>query len=169
MVLSGINLSQTALPANQLNDEGTMELWNKKGVPHKDWICVDCEDLGEPEGECFMCGRNDVRYLHHMQHEDYEGTIAVGCVCASKMEQNSKAARKREQAMQNLGKRRKTFLRRSWRVSERGNEYLNIKGVNVGVFRSGPGFKFRIEGQFSATSYADSNQAKLALFDAMNK
>lgn len=36
-------------------------LWREPGVPHKDWTCVDIEDLGEPDHICEMCKVQEVR------------------------------------------------------------------------------------------------------------
>lgn len=70
--------------------------WSVAGVPHKGWICVDIEDLGEPSSECEMCESQTIRYVHHMQHPDYPGVLQVSCVCAGHMEGNLAASRARK-------------------------------------------------------------------------
>jgi DNA helicase II / ATP-dependent DNA helicase PcrA len=60
-------------------------LWNKGGIPHKNWKPVGCVDLGKGNyTECGMCGRSEIRYAHEMSHINYKNLI-VGCVCAEKM------------------------------------------------------------------------------------
>ena len=70
-----------------------MSEWNKPGLPHKGWTCVDVIDLAEgidetesiPYEQCEMCGNEKIRYAHVMSHPDYPDEIYVGCVCAEKM------------------------------------------------------------------------------------
>lgn len=62
-----------------------MNLWNKKGVPHKDWKPVSVEDEGDDRFSCDMCGRTEVRWAHYMTHNNYNEIIKVGCVCAEKL------------------------------------------------------------------------------------
>lgn len=66
------------------------------GVLHSGWHCVDIEDLGEPHAEREMCESQTIRYVHHMEHPDYPGSLAVGCVCAGHMEGSLAAVRDRE-------------------------------------------------------------------------
>ena len=46
--------------------------WSEQGVPHKGWRCIDVEDLGEFDSVCEMCDTQEIRYVHYMQHSDYE-------------------------------------------------------------------------------------------------
>lgn len=39
-------------------------LWDQPGVPHKGWVCVGLEDLEAPDGDCEMCGKEAIRYVH---------------------------------------------------------------------------------------------------------
>ena len=48
--------------------------WRQPGVPHKDWTCVDIEDLGSPDHVCEMCDVQDVRYVYVMEHANYAET-----------------------------------------------------------------------------------------------
>jgi hypothetical protein len=41
--------------------------WSQPGVPHKGWVCVDIEDLGEPSLTCEMCESQNIRYVHYME------------------------------------------------------------------------------------------------------
>lgn len=56
--------------------------WSQPGVPHKGWTCLDIEDLGEPSATCEMCEAQEIRYVHHMEHPNYSGSLGCGCVCA---------------------------------------------------------------------------------------
>lgn len=53
-----------------------------------------------------------------------------------------------------------------WRVSAKGNSFLNVDGHNLGVHMNK--FKrwgYRIGSRFSTKTYATKDEAKLALFD----
>ena len=56
--------------------------WDKKDIPHKGWIEIGMEDLGEEAefGEeiqyeqCEMCGNEKIRYVHIMKHPEIQTT-----------------------------------------------------------------------------------------------
>ena len=108
--------------------------WSQPGVPHKGWICIDIEDLGEPSATCEMCETQEIRYVHHMQHPQYPEVLGCGCVCAGHMEGDYEGARQRETVMRNASARRRKWLTRDWRVSRGGNPFLNVAGYNVVVY-----------------------------------
>jgi hypothetical protein len=62
-------------------ENGPRRWIRKKGLPYKGWRFVECEDLGEPEGQCYMCRKEGIRYQHYVIHDRYK-MIKVGCVCA---------------------------------------------------------------------------------------
>jgi hypothetical protein len=111
-----------------------------------------------------------------MSHPDYADTLGCGCICAGYMEQDLVSARRREREFRNRCARRSYWLRRKWRVSARGNQYLNVDGFNVVVYprRDGQGQGWRLTHkatgitQFSARPYETEAAAKLAAFDVMH-
>ena len=150
--------------------------WSQAGVPHKGWVCVGIEDLGEPNQLCEMCESADVRYVHHMEHSQYQGTLSVGCVCAEHMEGDYVNPRLREKRIRNASRRRTTWAKRQWRTSLKGNSYLNTEGFNISVYRSKDGSRSwgisvsnRTTGQsqFSRRKYQSEEQAKAAALDAL--
>lgn len=148
--------------------------WSRMGVPHNGWFCNGIEDLGRADATCEMCETQEIRYVHHMKHPDYRERLAVGCYCAERMECDSLAPRRREQALRNAAHRRGRRLSRQWRVSTKGNAFLNADGMNIVVFEKRPGLwvgriKDRITGEFitSKKPYDSEDAAKLAAFDAM--
>src|SRR5690348_11791115 len=62
---------------------------------------------------CEMCQHQIIRYVHHMRHSEYPVELSCGCYCAGRMEMDYAAARKRERALRNAGRRRANWLRRS--------------------------------------------------------
>jgi hypothetical protein len=119
--------------------------WKQAGVPHKGWTCVGIKDLGVPCHRCEMCEVMDVRYVHTMEHPDYE-TLDVGCICAGHMEQDLVGARKRETDFKrSLTKRRRWVSSGGWRVSTKGNNYINTDGFNIVTYPNGRGWGARIK------------------------
>src|SRR5271155_341896 len=113
--------------------------------PHKGWTCSGIEDLGEAAATCEMCETQEIRYVHHMEHPDYSGSLACGCVCAGRMEENYEGARRREGVFRSATGRRRKWLSRKWQMSVKGNPYLNADGYNVVVFpRASVGWSFRV-------------------------
>jgi hypothetical protein len=148
--------------------------WSTPGVPHKGWSCVSVEDREAPDAICEMCEVQEIRYVHHMEHPDYAETLAVGCVCAERMEDDYEAPRRRERHLRNAAQRRTRWLGRKWKTSRKGNPYINVDGMNITVFRRPDGsWGGKIADRQTDTSltsrrrYATEDQAKLAAFDAM--
>ena len=105
--------------------------WTQVGVPHKGWFNVGIEDVGQAHETCEMCEAVEIRFVHLMRHPDYPDDLRVGCICAEHMETDRQAARSRERWKRNEAQRRANWLKRTWRVSQRGNEYLNAFNVTV--------------------------------------
>jgi hypothetical protein len=149
--------------------------WSNPGVPHKGWHCVDIEDLGAPDATCEMCESQVVRYLHHMEHPNSAGILAVGCVCAGHMEGDVAAARDRETSMRSRASKRTRWLTRNWRTSVKGNPTLKADGYRVTVYPRGKGYAATIAavddgGLFHARrNYPTVNEAKLAAFDHITR
>lgn len=145
--------------------------WADPGVPHKGWTCVRIEDLGSPEKTCEMCESQEIRYVHYMQHDDYEDQLAVGCICAGNMEQDLSAAKARDKHMQSRAGKRARWLSRKWRLSKAGNEWVKADDYHVVVYPRADYWVATvslIRGDYSRTSeirYKTSDEAKLAAFD----
>ncbi len=148
--------------------------WDQPGVPHKGWHCVDVIDLradgesadGTDYATCQMCGNEKIRYVHVMEHSYLDENFDVGCVCAEKMSGDYEGPKRREAKLRNRAARRTRWLQRKWRVSAKGNSFLNVDGHNLGVHMNK--FKrwgYRIGSRFGAKTYATKDEAKLALFD----
>lgn len=48
-------------------------LWDQRGIPQKGWTCEGVTDLGSPDGQCETCRREEIRYVHHMAQDNYDG------------------------------------------------------------------------------------------------
>lgn len=111
--------------------------WSERGVPHRGWHCVDIEDRGIANQLCDMCESQLVRYVHHMQQDDYADVLSCVCVCAGNMEGDLQRAYMRERRAKSRSAKRKLWLLRNWRVSQKGNEWIKADGYRITVFPRG--------------------------------
>lgn len=115
-----------------------------------------------------MCGQEKIRYVHIMEHKGY-GKLNVGCICAEKMSNDYTGPKEREKPLRNRTNRRKKWLTREWKQSQKGNDYLNIRGHNIGTCRKRKGWSFWIDRKFFSNIYKTEEKAKLALFQVFEE
>lgn len=145
--------------------------WSQLDVPHKGWFCVDLEDTDDASTTCEMCESQEIRYVHHMKHDQYPSILKVGCVCAGNMEENLTEAMNRDNFLKSRSNKRKKWLDRNWRVSQKGNDTIKSGGFLITIFESNGMMNYSIktgfeeEPIFSKKQYMNSNTAKLAAFD----
>lgn len=148
--------------------------WKLKNVPHKGWHLIDVIDVREdnqPEDEtdyesCMMCGNERIRYVHIVEHKDYEETLRVGCVCAEKMTNDYLNPRKLEQRLRNKAARRVNWKKKEWKFSIKGNRYLKIDGHFITIFRDKKTNKYKvcIDSTFGKKEFNTLEEAKNAAF-----
>lgn len=147
--------------------------WSEPGVPQRGWSCVDVDDLGAPSQVCEMCESVEIRFVHYMQHPDYPHMVGVGCICAEHMEQDYVRPRAREKRLRSAASRRSTWARRKWRISVRGNFYLNTEGFNLTVFQRGAVWTVSVTNRVNSSSrigvrtYESIEVAKAAALNAL--
>lgn len=149
--------------------------WSQAGLPHTGWSCVDIEDLLSPSMTCQMCESSEIRYAHHMRHPNHPEMLICGCVCAGHMEGEMAAARERESSMKSRAGKRKRWLSRRWKVSRKGNPYIEADGYRITVYPQGAGWgasvaKLGTENViFSRRTTLQVEQAKIAAFDLVTR
>ena len=166
-----------------------MSFWNKEGVPHKGWTCVDMIDLGEDAEdmdfetrkaelyeECEMCNQEGIRYVHIMEHPEYEGQLRVGSICAEKMENDYVAPRAREKDLKNRHNRKMNFLKRNWIFKANGHTVLKYKGKYITILNSkfnrnnyGVAYNGNFIWTYQGKEIKDIQIAKLAAFDIFDQ
>ncbi|MDD4772813.1 MAG: 3'-5' exonuclease [Eubacteriales bacterium] len=151
--------------------EETDNLWKRGDVPHSGWECTGISDLGAPTGICGMCGRQIIRYVHHMRHTAYPRSVGAGCVCAGRMEGDTERSAKRESSFKNREARRRSFMGRTRKRSKNGNEYIKYKNEIVTIlpdkFKKGC-FKAAYKGSFTLSSPTPDG-ALSAAFDLIDR
>ena len=118
-----------------------------------------------------MCGKERLRYIHTMEHADH-ADLDVGRICAGKMATNYDAAAAEKKLKAKAGVRSR-WLSRRWRTSAKGNPFLLIDGLVLGIAPFRGGWRYWIteqdgDGTFrgNGRSYLTPDEAKLALFEA---
>jgi hypothetical protein len=149
-------------------------LWADPGVPHRGWICVNVCDLEIAEGVCEMCGKENIRYVHYMEHPQFENRLGVGCICAEKMSDDYVNPRLRECELRNRAARRTKWLKKKWRCNDKGSYILKIKDYHITVFQSkyttnNGEWLYYIGSKCSLISWPSASEAMLGAFDAYEK
>jgi hypothetical protein len=106
------------------------------GLGQSDWQPIRVTDLlhnGEGPGTCGRCGRNDLRFLHIIEHPA-KGRLDVGSECARHLCRGY-LPEAQEGRLRNLWARRSRWLNRDWRRSWKGNEVLKLLDRARGVAR----------------------------------
>ena len=149
-------------------------LWKQQGIPHKGWTLVyvyDVREDGQSANEtsyetCMMCGREKIRYVHVVSHPDYGDELLVGCQCAEKLTDDYINPQLREKELRNRNRQRSGFLKRKWKISAKGNEYLKIDNHHILILEDSKTHKFsvKIDDNWGKKHFDTPEQAKTAAF-----
>ncbi len=158
--------------------------WDKAEIPHKGWQYIGVEDLGEHAEagglidyeQCEMCGNERIRYVHLLEHPDYNGEIRVGCVCASKMIDDYIDPKESERELRNRANRKINFMKREWRFKpDTGNYTLRYKGNYITIMKSkfnsnwGVIFKGEYLWDYNGKKITDLHSAKNVAFNLFDE
>lgn len=100
-------------------------------APLDNWRCVGLIDGEDAYFKCELCGYENVRYIHVMEHDEYFEKLYVGCICAGVMEGDILAAEGRDRKMKNRSKRKMNFPNRKWKIARSGACYVKYRGQYV--------------------------------------
>lgn len=82
------------------------------------------------------------------------------------MSDDFEGPKRREAKLRNRAARRTRWLQRKWRMSAKGNSFLNLDGYNLVVYPTKTGrWGYKIGDRFGSQTYPTNKEAKLALFD----
>jgi hypothetical protein len=158
-------------PANP-KPKPSMGLWRVEGVPHKGWICADMEDLGRERTICEMCERQEIRYVHHMEHPDYPSALRVGCICAEHMEEDYTTPKRRERELVKRQEQRLAWTQTEWRTYRLGNKCLTFKRHVFTVWKVRGGiFFWRVTGpqlQRESSGFFSESAAKQNILEFLS-
>lgn len=117
-------------PRDGEHNKGTGK-WRQPGVPHRGWTCTDVVDLfddGDDDATCEMCETARIRYAHTMSHPNYPETLAVGCICAERMEEDYVNPRLRERELRR--QRKKPEVAQALQYVKMADEILAAGGLS---------------------------------------
>ena len=131
-----------------------LQKWN---APLEGWECIKVVDVFEDDdaddfSTCEVCGCSQVRYEHHMTHEDYFDVVKVGCICAGIMEGDILRAKERDRLMKNRSKRRKNFIKKEWSALGVNTYRRTYRQKDLFIVASGSTYKVCV-GSMTATEY----------------
>jgi hypothetical protein len=127
---------------DDLGSKGGRGKWGIKGIPHKDWDCLDVYDLfattdSREYAICEMCEEREIRFIHVMRHDKYPNNLLCGCVCAEHM-WGMGMAKRLEKEVRLRSKRRFNFPDLlSWKISKKGNPHIKKNGYHITVAKWG--------------------------------
>lgn len=164
---------EISLDLDSLPEELREKLKNAKNYlldpdfPKTGWHCMDITDLGAPKEICELCGHQIIRYVHHMYHQETGRTMDCGCICAGKLEGDIEKAQKREASFKNKKQRKLNFLKKTWKRSARGHEYLKIKNHLIVIFHylDTNKWSYSIDNEFSKKYFHSRNEVIEAIFE----
>jgi hypothetical protein len=152
-------------------------LLDNPDVPREDWRCMEVADLlekhtGRNEVVCEMCGIATIRYVHVMEHDNFDEVLGVCVACSERMTGDPVNPRKIEAGIRKKSEARDTWLAGYWYLSARDNLVINVSGVNMGVFpvkyQHGL-WSCRMGEKFFKGMYRSAEEAKYALFEELWK
>ena len=127
-------------------------MWLDRAFPRIGWRCQGMEDVGDPGRSCEMCGAGGVRYIHLLVHDAVPQVMAVGTECALDMEGDFDRPKRRLRAFELEERIRREWIKRTWKVSKRGNYFVNTRGFNIATFHKGNegyGIAIRLQNTFN--------------------
>jgi hypothetical protein len=152
-------------------------LQNNPDVPQDDWRCMEVADLlekhtGQKSVACEMCGAEGIRFVHILEHDNFDEVLGVCVDCSARMTGDSVNPRKIEGDVRKKSQARDRWLAGYWYLSARENWVTNVNGVNMGVFpvkfQNGL-WSCRIAEKFFKGMYPSAEEAKYALFEELWK
>lgn len=155
-------------------------LYNQEGFPHKGWVLFDVEDVrldGQismayaPYETCDACGREEIRYVHILEHRNYDRQIRVGCNCAEKLTDDYINPSARERELRNRASRYANWFNREWKSTLSGNIRLKTEGHELLIYRDKKTGKYRvkIDETFGKKHFDTKVDAKEAAFKGIER
>lgn len=130
--------------------------------PRAGWSCVGEDDLGEPSGECELCGRN-IRYVFFVDHPKW-ASMEVGTVCCDHLTETEVATKH----IQHI-ERRKRFLNSSrWSRAPDGVLSILEDNIKISVCDLENEFAIVVNGHLGRRRFLFVEEAKKFVFEMIN-
>ncbi len=118
-----------------------------------------------------MCGKENIRYVHIVEHPQVIEEYHVGCKCAEKMTDDYETPKRLEGVLRSRASRRAEWVHTNWKVSKKGNTYLKKNGHILTIFKDKRTNKYKcsIDDTFGTVVHPTIAKARMALFDKMEE
>lgn len=153
-------------------------LKNTPGCPQSNWTWAGCTDLKEDAGlefddyeTCEFCGQESIRFVHSLEHPDWQSTIRVGRICAARYTMTSPQELAAEEAiLRNRSQRRQRFpTHKSWKTSSKGNRYIEYCENHILIMKTPKGYQVKIGNRWGDLRFPTEKDAMLRAFDVITK
>ena len=136
-------------------------LCETKGIPHKGWIADGVEDDGTADFICEFCGKEQIRYIHHLFNNEIKKGMSVGCVCAEGLTKDYINPRKRQKLLEARHNKIYNFFKKYSKTNAKNNICVNYKEYNLTIFTNKlkGGFTTVIDNDYN--NFTNLNKAKL--------
>ncbi len=147
------------------------------GFPHKGWKWVDVRDSRDNDGLsyegypcCEFCDQTQIRYVHILEHPNFPDIVEVGCDCAEQLTEDYTNPHSRERNLRNRASRLAKFPdRKAWKVSPKGNLWINYEDHHIIVIQTSKGIYLRIDDRLGKIKYGTIREAQLKAFDVIQQ
>jgi hypothetical protein len=144
-------------------------LYNKPGIPHKGWTCLnpDGDDTGEISHQCEMCGTN-IRYLYDMVHPDYPTKLTVGSECTLNMSEDYEQIQIRKKLRTSRRNKLQHFINNGWQL--KFDRWMRTyHGYTVSITYTNGHYRYAIFADKRPWHFKTMDEAKRASFDYITK
>lgn len=135
--------------------------------PFIGWECVGYDDLGEPSGECELCG-SSIRHVFFVRHEKWP-SLEVGETCCDHLTDTTEASNHMD-SVRCFEARQHRFIRSSrWKSEAGGLLRIRQKGIDLAVAPIGEDFLLivnDIRGKHRFSSIFDSKKAAFGMLES---
>lgn len=132
-------------------------------MPRNDWKWVGVDDLGEPAGDCELCGTS-IRYVYAIEHHSW-GAMAVGCDCCDKLTQSSEASEHHRTYLKKVDARKRFVSSKRWKTASDGSLFILQERLNFQIRRDEAGHFIVLERIAGRGRFDMLIEAKMKVFD----
>lgn len=134
-------------------------------MPRHGWNLVGVDDLGDPAGNCELCG-TEIRYVYAIEHATW-GAMAVGTDCCDKLTQTSEASEHHKEYIKTIDARKRFVASKRWKVQVDGTHQIKQKGIRIEIQKFDDGFGITMDQIAGKQRFASLLDAKIKVFDSI--
>lgn len=133
--------------------------------PFTGWECVGYDDLGEPSGECELCGTS-IRHVFFVQHAKWP-SLEVGEICCDHLTDTTLASNHMD-SVRRFEARQQRFIRSTrWKSGDDGTFRIHQKGADLIVEPAGNEFRLCVNNVRGKKNFPSVTDAKLLAFELL--